>query len=83
MEDSLRALEIAPRKNQLEKELTWSDTPLVEVPDLIGLTKKELRQQLINFKLDIDGEGETVVKQLPSPGVKIKEGSVIRVYMND
>ena len=83
MEDSLRALEVPPRKEQIEKELTWLDTPLVEVPDLIGMSKKELQQQLINFKLDVAGEGEKVVKQLPSPGVKIKEGSTIRVYMND
>lgn len=83
MEDSLRALEVPPRKDQIEKELTWQDTPMVEVPDLIGLTRKELQQQLINLKLDIAGNGEKVVKQLPSPGVKIKEGSTIRVYMND
>jgi stage V sporulation protein D (sporulation-specific penicillin-binding protein) len=83
MEDSLRAMEVPPRKEQIEKELTWLDTPLVEVPDLMGMSKKELQQQLINFKLDVAGEGEKVVKQLPSPGVKIKEGSTIRVYMND
>lgn len=83
MEDSLRAMEVPPRKDQIEKELTWLDTPMVEVPDLIGMTKKDLQQQLINFKLDVAGEGEKVVKQLPSPGVKIKEGATIRVYMND
>lgn len=83
MEDSLRAMGVAPRKNQIEKELTWQDTPMIEMPDLIGLTKKQLQQQLVNLKLDIDGEGDTVVKQIPSPGVKIKEGSTIRVYMNE
>lgn len=83
MEDSLRALEIPPRKGQIEKELTWLDTPMVEVPDLTGMTKVELRQQLFNLRLDIAGEGEKVVKQLPSPGVKIKEGSTIRVYMSE
>lgn len=83
MEDSLRALEVPPRKGQIEKELTWLDSRMVEVPDLIGMTKKELQQQLVNFKLDVAGDGEKVVKQLPSPGVKIKEGSTIRVYMND
>ncbi|MEH7882871.1 stage V sporulation protein D [Bacillus sp. JJ1609] len=83
MEDSLRAMEVTPRKDQIEKELTWLDTPMVEVPDLIGMSKKELQQQLVNLKLDVAGQGEKVVKQLPSPGVKIKEGSTIRVYMNN
>lgn len=83
MEDSLRAMGVSPRKDQIEKELTWQDTPMIEMPDLVGLTRKELQQQLVNLKLDIDGEGEKVVKQIPSPGVKIKEGTTIRVYMND
>jgi stage V sporulation protein D (sporulation-specific penicillin-binding protein) len=83
MEDSLRAMEVPPRNDQIEKELTWLDTPMVEVPDLIGMSKKELQQQLVNLKLDVAGQGDKVVKQLPSPGVKIKEGSTIRVYMNN
>ncbi|WP_174733835.1 stage V sporulation protein D [Mesobacillus harenae] len=83
MEDSLRALGVAPRKDQIEKELTWLDTPMMEVPDLIGMEKKELQQQLINLRLDVSGEGNTVVKQAPSPGTKIKEGSIIRIYMNE
>ncbi|WP_210363728.1 stage V sporulation protein D [Bacillus sp. REN3] len=83
MEDSLRALEVKPRKGQIEKERTWLDTPMIEVPDLTGMTKQELQQQLVNLRLDVAGEGNKVVKQLPSPGVKIKEGATIRVYMND
>ncbi len=40
MEDSLRALGVKPRKQQIEKETTWLDVRYVEVPNLIGLTKK-------------------------------------------
>lgn len=83
MQDSLRALEVEPRKNQIEKELTWMDTKLIEMPDLIGLNKRELQEHLINLKLDVSGEGDVVVKQAPSPGTKIKEGSTVRIYMNE
>ncbi|MGG3955967.1 stage V sporulation protein D [Bhargavaea massiliensis] len=80
MEDSLRALDVKPRKQQIEKETTWLDTRYVEVPNLIGLTKKDLQQQLFNLKLDGSGEGDMVIEQAPKPGVKVKEGATIRVY---
>ncbi|WP_456275007.1 stage V sporulation protein D [Bacillus sp. AK031] len=81
--DSLRAMGVPPRKDQIEKETTWLDVPLLETPDLVGMTRKELQQQLINLKLDISGEGDKVVAQSPDPGMKIKEGATIRVQMAD
>jgi stage V sporulation protein D (sporulation-specific penicillin-binding protein) len=82
MEESLSALGVEKRKGQIEKELQWPDVPLVEVPDLKGMSRKELVQQLITLKLDISGEGDVVVEQAPKPGTKVKEGSTIRVYMS-
>lgn len=83
MEDSLRAIGIEPRENQIEKETTWLDKPLIEVPELVGLSRSELRGYLYNLRLDISGEGKVVVNQAPQPGVKIEEGSTIRIYMGD
>ncbi|WP_078413465.1 stage V sporulation protein D [Priestia abyssalis] len=83
MEDALPVLGVKPREGQIEKELTWLDTPLVKVPDFTGLSSKELQQQLLNLKLDLSGNGEKVVSQSPSPGTKVKEGSTIRVYMGE
>ncbi|MGD6833215.1 stage V sporulation protein D [Sutcliffiella halmapala] len=82
MEESLSALGVEKRKGQIEKELQWPDVPLVEVPDLKGMSRKELVQQLITLKLDISGDGDIVVEQAPKPGTKVKEGSTIRVYMS-
>ncbi|MGM0837381.1 MAG: stage V sporulation protein D [Bacillota bacterium] len=82
MEESLSALGVEKRKGQIEKELQWPDVPLVEVPDLKGMSRKELVQQLITLKLDISGDGDVVVEQAPKPGTKVKEGSTIRVYMS-
>ncbi|QQZ08036.1 stage V sporulation protein D [Heyndrickxia vini] len=81
--DSLRAMGVKPRKNQMEKEITpYLDTPMIKVPDLKGLTKKGLLEQLDNLKLDVSGNGETVIRQDPQPGTKVEEGATIRVYMN-
>lgn len=82
MGDSLRALGIEPREGQIEKEYTYPDTPMIEVPDVVGMTKKEIGEIFINLKIDASGEGDTVVKQTPKPGVKLKEGSTIRLYFD-
>ncbi|GIN83802.1 stage V sporulation protein D [Heyndrickxia sporothermodurans] len=81
--DSLRAMGVKPRKDQMEKEITpYLDTPMIEVPNLKGLSKKELLERLDNLKLDVSGNGNTVIKQDPMPGVKVEEGATIRIYMN-
>lgn len=81
IEDSMRVLGVEQRKNQLEKKVTWLDTPMIEVPNLVGLEKNEIVNQLFNLKLDISGEGEKIVKQAPDPGTKVEEGSTIRIYL--
>lgn len=81
IKDSMRVLGIEQRENQLEKETTWLDTPMVEVPNLVGLEKKEIINQLFNLKLDISGDGDRIVKQDPDPGAKVEEGSTIRIYL--
>ncbi|MBO1004931.1 stage V sporulation protein D [Pseudogracilibacillus auburnensis] len=81
MQDALRAMEVKPRKNQIEKERTWLDPIMVEVPDLTGMTRNEIQQQMIDLRLEVSGEGTTVVQQIPEPGVKLEAGSVIRILM--
>lgn len=83
MEDSLRALEVNKRKDQIEKEITWPNTPLIEVPDMVGLTKTEVQKYLVNLKVDASGEGSHVIDQAPEPGVKVEEGSTIRLYLGN
>jgi stage V sporulation protein D (sporulation-specific penicillin-binding protein) len=82
IEDSMRVLKVTPRKNQIEKETTWLDTPLVEVPNLIGLERKEIANQFFNLKIDMNGEGNKIIKQEPQPGTKVKEGSTIRIFLD-
>jgi stage V sporulation protein D (sporulation-specific penicillin-binding protein) len=81
--DSLRAMGVEPRKDQIEKELAWNDEPLIEVPDLVGRTKREIHESYYELKVDATGEGEHVLAQSPSPGVKVTTGSTIRLYMGD
>jgi stage V sporulation protein D (sporulation-specific penicillin-binding protein) len=83
--DSLRAMGVEPREGQIEKEARpYLDPVMVEVPNLLGLTKQEIAQQYYNFKLDVEGEGDIVIQQSPSPdGSKVEEGATIRVLMGN
>jgi stage V sporulation protein D (sporulation-specific penicillin-binding protein) len=46
------------------------------------MNRTEIQQHLVNLRIEVSGEGKTVVKQSPSPGIKVKEGSTIRLYMD-
>ncbi|WP_138415018.1 stage V sporulation protein D [Aquibacillus sediminis] len=81
--DSLRALGVEPRKDGLEKEYQWPDQPLVEVPDLRGLTRKDLQQYLVNLSIEASGSGDVIVDQAPEPGEKIEQGGEVRLYFGD
>lgn len=84
MKDSLRELGVKQRKNQMEKTAyNWSDPKYVEVPNMVGLKKKELLEQMTNLQLDASGSGNTVVEQSPKAGVKVKEGSTIRIFFGE
>lgn len=55
----------------------------MEVPNLIGMKKKDLQTQLVDLKLDISGDGGKVIKQSPEAGAKVKEGSKVRIYFGN
>ncbi|MFB3164150.1 stage V sporulation protein D [Neobacillus sp. 179-C4.2 HS] len=82
MKDGLMALGVEPRKDQIEKEIKWPDRPLITLPDLTGMTKLEITEQLLDLKIDASGEGDIVVRQSPEAGSKVKEGSTVRLYFD-
>lgn len=81
--DSLRAMGVEPRDDGIEKEHQWPEQPLVEVPDLVGLTNQEIQNYLTHLTIEVTGEGETVVDQAPQPGVKVPSGDTVRLYFSD
>lgn len=83
MGDSLRAIGVEKRTDGLEKDIQWPDLPLVEVPDLIGLEKKELTQYMVNLSIETSGEGPYIIDQAPKPGIKVEQGSKIRLFLTD
>jgi stage V sporulation protein D (sporulation-specific penicillin-binding protein) len=81
--DSLRAMGVEKRNGQIEKKKTWNDVPLVEVPNFIGKTKKEIRGSYYELGIEPAGDGDVVTEQAPEAGVKLKTGSEIRLFFGD
>ncbi|MEI3606726.1 stage V sporulation protein D [Pseudogracilibacillus sp. SE30717A] len=81
--DSLRTLNVPIRKDGLDKEYVWPEQPKRAVPDLIGLTKEDVLQDLSNFSIEVRGEGDVIIDQSPEAGIKVDEGTKIRVYLSN
>ncbi|WP_053219766.1 stage V sporulation protein D [Virgibacillus senegalensis] len=81
--DSLMALGVEKRKDGLEKEYQWPDQPLVEVPDLIGLSKNELMEYMVNLTIETNGTGDYIIDQAPEAGTKLEQGKEVRIYLSD
>ncbi|MEC5422788.1 stage V sporulation protein D [Virgibacillus sp. C22-A2] len=81
--DSLRAMEVEPRTDGMEKDYLWPDEPKIEVPDLIGLSKDELSEYMTNLSIEANGEGKYIIDQAPEPGTKVEQGSKLRIYLTE
>lgn len=82
MADTLQYLNIEPRKNQLNKDYRYGETPVIEVPDMRGMTVQDIYEDMnTNFMLAKSGTGNVVISQAPKPGTRVEKGSTIRIYM--
>ena len=79
--DVIDALKIEKQPDQIEKELEWSDKPVYEVPEVVGMDKKEATKVLQNFTVEYSGDGEKVVSQSPEAGTRVEEKTIVRLLL--
>lgn len=79
--DIIDALGIEKQDDQIEKDMEWSDTPIYEVPNVVGMTKKEAQKFLTNFTVEYTGTGDKVVSQSPDAGTRVEEKTVVRLLL--
>lgn len=81
MEDIIVALDIKKQDGGTEKEYQWYDKKYYNVPNVIGMSKKEATNTLKNFSVEYSGSGDTVISQSPEPDSRLQEGTAIRLYL--
>lgn len=83
IDDSLRYLGVPKRSDQITPKQSPFTSPIVTTPNLIGQDIDKIRASLFSFPLQVYGEGEIVVNQMPKPGQRVKKGSPIKIYLGD
>ena len=79
--DIIDALNIEKQEDGIEKDLEWTDKIYNEVPNVVGLTVKEAKKQLVNFNIEYTGTGERVISQSPEGGEKQEDRGTVRLLL--
>lgn len=79
--DTLRYLNIEPKYNETDSQYLKKD---IIVPDLSGRDVGDAAKLLDELKLqyNIEGVGNKIIDQIPKQGEKIKEGSLVILYLD-
>lgn len=84
LESCASALNIKKSKSDIEREYELWDIKYYEVPNVIGMTKKEARNAIgINYQIEYSGVGEKIVYQSPKEGEFVKQGEKIRLMLGN
>ena len=79
--DIIDALNIKKQEGGIEKDLEWTDKIFYEVPNVVGLSVKDAKKQLVNFNIEYTGTGETVLSQSPEANEKLEDRGTVRLLL--
>ena len=81
MKNIISIKDIKPSKDVTPRTYTWLDVKYKQVPNVVGLSKKEVTKILKGFEVLYSGTGDTVMYQEPKEGTYIKENGTIRIML--
>ena len=77
---SIKGLE--PSSEVTPRTYTWLDTKYIKLPNVVGLSKKEVSKILKGFEVIYSGSGDNVMYQEPKADTYVKENSTVKVFLN-
>ncbi|MEG0021912.1 MAG: stage V sporulation protein D [Bacilli bacterium] len=80
--DAIDILNIKKQKEGISKNYFYYDQKYATVPNVVGYKIKDAINLLKPFKVELTGNGETVIYQSPVGGTAIFEGEKIRLMLN-
>ena len=81
--DIIDALNIKKQDNQIEKDYTWEDKIYYEIPNVEGMSLKDAKQLLTNFKKEYIGSGDTIISQSPKAGNRLASDETIVLLLGN
>lgn len=81
--DIISALDIKKQEGAIEKTMYWDDPVYNDIPNVVGMTKKEAQKALFYYNIEYTGYGDYVIEQSPSSGTSLPLGSTVRLLLGD
>ncbi|MGM9878456.1 MAG: stage V sporulation protein D [Bacilli bacterium] len=79
--DIINIMDIEKQPNQKEKDYEWMDKKYYDVPNVVGMTKKEAKKYLSDFEIVFVGDGDIVLEQTPKAGTRYYETGTIKLLL--
>lgn len=81
--DIIDALNIERQEGAIEKTKYWDDPIYYNLPNVVGLSKKEAKKALYYYNIEYSGYGDYVVEMSPSPNTRLEAGSTVRLLLGE
>ena len=81
--DIISALNIKKQGGAIEKTMYWDDPVYNDLPNVVGMTKKQAQKQLFYYTVEYTGYGDYVIEQSPSGGTSLPLGSTVRLLLGN
>ena len=81
--DIIDALDIKRQDDAIEKTKYWDDPVYYNLPDVIGLTKKEAKKLLYYYNIEYSGYGDYVIEMSPNPNTRLEAGNTVRLLLGE
>ena len=81
--DIIDALDIPKQSGQIEKDYTWEDKIYYEIPNVVGMDKKDAKKLLTNWHIEYVGDGNKVITQSPTPGERLAADETIVLLLGE
>lgn len=81
--DIISALDIPKQEGAIEKTMYWDDPVYNDLPNVIGMTKKQAQRELYYYTIEYTGYGDYVLEQSPSAGTSLPIGSTVRLLLGN
>ena len=82
MKSIISIKDLKPTKEVTPRTYTWLDIKYHKLPNVLGMTLKEAKNNLKGYKIEISGTGDKIIYQEPPGDTYVKENSTIKLMLN-